>query len=62
MTEQRLANVKKTRVLSQIKCRDCGAVEFVGFVPEDPGTVLCRPCFSRQAKGQKEQRGSLANP
>jgi predicted RNA-binding Zn-ribbon protein involved in translation (DUF1610 family) len=54
MTEQRFANAKATRVLARISCCDCGAVEFVSFVPDDPTTVLCRPCFNRQVK---EQRG-----
>jgi CxxC-x17-CxxC domain-containing protein len=53
MTEQRFANAKKTRVLTKIACRSCGAVEFVTFVPEDPGTVLCRSCFSKQAKAKR---------
>jgi CxxC-x17-CxxC domain-containing protein len=56
MTEQRLANAKKTRVLAQIVCHSCGALEFVSFVPEDPGTVLCRPCFAKRQREQKEQK------
>jgi CxxC-x17-CxxC domain-containing protein len=56
MTEQRLAGAKRTRVLTRIECRDCGAQEFVTFVPEDPATVLCRACFARQARERKEQR------
>jgi CxxC-x17-CxxC domain-containing protein len=56
MTERRLAGAKRTRVLTRIACRDCGASEFVAFVPEDPATVLCRACFAKKNREQKEQR------
>jgi CxxC-x17-CxxC domain-containing protein len=55
MTEQRFASAKRTRVLTRIACRECGASEFVTFVPEDPGSVLCRPCFARRAREQRDR-------
>ena len=45
-----------TTVLTQINCASCGAVEFVRFVPEDPSTVLCRPCYVKKAREQKLDR------
>ena len=56
MTEQRLAHAKRTRVLTKINCCACGAPEFVTFVPDDPGSVLCRACFSKRSKEQRGQR------
>jgi len=62
MSAQRYAstNMKKTRVLTRIKCMSCGAAEFVAFVPEDPETVLCRRCFASLVKEQREQREQKA--
>jgi CxxC-x17-CxxC domain-containing protein len=52
-----LQRPKKThgaKVLTQIQCASCGAVEFVRFVPDDPKSVLCRSCFVNQSREQKK--------
>lgn len=46
-------NSGDTKVLTQIQCASCGATEFVRFVPEDPKSVLCRPCFAKQPREPK---------
>jgi len=46
---------RESKVLTQIHCASCGAAEYVRFVPEDPKTVLCRPCFVKQVKEQKRK-------
>ena len=53
---QKPSNPFEAKVISQIQCASCGAVEFVRFVPEDPKTVLCRSCFVHQAREQKKQK------
>jgi CxxC-x17-CxxC domain-containing protein len=55
MSAARSRKAKESKVLTQILCASCGAVEFVRFVPDDPKTVLCRPCFVKQAKEQKKK-------
>lgn len=55
MSAARSRKARESKVLTQILCASCGAVEFVRFVPEDPKTVLCRPCFVKRAKEQKKQ-------
>ena len=54
MSAARSKRAKESKVLTQIRCASCGAVEFVRFVPDDPNTVLCRPCFVKRAKEQKK--------
>lgn len=43
-----------TQVLIQIQCPDCGATDYVEFVPQDPGTTYCRPCFERRRREPKD--------
>ena len=40
-------------VLTKINCATCGKAEFVGFVPDDPLTVLCGACFSKMRREQR---------
>ncbi|MCL1894411.1 MAG: hypothetical protein FWG02_09285 [Holophagaceae bacterium] len=53
VVEQRPKKNTRTTVLTKIQCFSCGASEFVRFVPEDPKSVLCRPCFAKRAREQK---------
>jgi len=52
---QKPKKLSGTRVLTQIRCAACGAVEFVAFVPDDLTNVLCGNCF-KQAREQKKQK------
>jgi CxxC-x17-CxxC domain-containing protein len=56
ITLQRSKKTRGAKVLTQIQCASCGAVEFVRFVPDDPKSVLCRPCFVKQGQEQKGQK------
>jgi CxxC-x17-CxxC domain-containing protein len=51
---QRSKKTKGAKVLTQIQCASCGAVEFVRFVPDDPKSVLCRPCFVNRSREPKK--------
>jgi hypothetical protein len=50
---QKNKKYSSTRVLTQICCVQCGATEFVGFVPDDLSNVLCGSCFSEKVREQK---------
>lgn len=39
-----------TQVLIQIQCPDCGATDYVEFIPQDPGTTFCRACYERRRR------------
>lgn len=43
----------EAQVLIQIRCMECGTVEYLDFVPPDPAAVYCRACF---AKHRREPR------
>jgi CxxC-x17-CxxC domain-containing protein len=47
------------RILTHITCADCGAQEYLPFVPEDPTKALCRACF---AKSRPEPKSPLRHP
>lgn len=53
------APVRKTvrrgdaQVLIQIRCVECGAEEYLDFVPSDPNATYCRACFSKRKREQK---------
>ena len=36
------------RILTHITCAECGAQEYLPFVPEDPAKALCRTCYAKQ--------------
>jgi CxxC-x17-CxxC domain-containing protein len=38
------------QLLIQIHCADCGTVEYVGFVPQDPQTTYCKSCFRKRKR------------
>lgn len=38
------------RALVQIHCAQCGAEEYLEFVPQDPGTALCSACFAARKR------------
>lgn len=42
-----------TAILSLIHCADCGAEEYLDFIPSDPAEALCRTCFTRKRREQK---------
>ena len=39
-----------TQLLIQIHCADCGAEEYVGFVPQDPLATYCKACFTKRKR------------
>lgn len=41
-----------TQVLTQITCMECGAKEYLGFVPQEPSQTLCTACFGRRKREQ----------
>ena len=45
----------EAQVLIQIHCAECGAEEYLDFVPADPKATYCRACF---AKRRRDQKGS----
>ena len=44
----------EAQVLIQIRCVECGAEEYLDFVPSDPKATYCRACF---AKRKRELKG-----
>lgn len=38
------------QVLTQIRCAECGATEYVGFIPQDPELALCKSCFGKRKR------------
>lgn len=38
------------QVLIQIRCVDCGALEYVSFVPQDPQSTYCKVCFRKRKR------------
>jgi CxxC-x17-CxxC domain-containing protein len=43
----------EAQVLIQIRCADCGVVEYLDFVPSDPNATYCRACFSKRKRELK---------
>lgn len=43
----------ETKVLIQIKCVDCGAQDYLDFMPTDPTHAFCRACYLRRKREQK---------
>lgn len=43
----------ETRVLIQIKCVECGAQDYLDFVPPDPAKATCRACHLRLKREPK---------
>lgn len=41
------------QVLIQIHCVECGAEEYLDFVPSDPNATYCRACFSKRKREPK---------
>ncbi len=42
-----------TAILSLIHCAECGAEEYLDFIPSDPAEALCKACFGRRRREQK---------
>lgn len=42
-----------TAILSLIRCAECGAEEYLDFIPSEPAEALCRTCFTRKRREQK---------
>jgi len=55
-SQQKPQKNSETRVLTQIQCASCGIMDFVGFVPDDPASVLCGVCFAKRAREQKSKK------
>lgn len=45
----------EAQVLIQIHCVECGAEEYLDFVPSDPAATYCRACFSKRKREPKPQ-------
>ncbi len=43
----------RAQILVQIECVECGAREFLDFAPPDSKTALCRECFSKKKREEK---------
>jgi len=56
MSQQKPKKTLRSRVLTQIQCASCGNIDFIGFVPDDPGAALCNPCFAKRVREQKNQK------
>lgn len=46
-----------TQVLTQITCVECGAKEYLGFVPQEPAQALCTACFGKRKREQMPNPG-----
>jgi len=43
----------EAQVLIQIHCAECGAEEYLDFVPSDPKATYCRSCFAKRKRDPK---------
>jgi DNA-directed RNA polymerase subunit RPC12/RpoP len=43
----------EAQVLIQIQCVECGTIEYLDFVPSDPGNTYCRTCFAQRKREEK---------
>lgn len=43
----------EAQVLIQIHCVECGAEEYLDFVPSDPSATYCKACFSKRKRDPK---------
>jgi hypothetical protein len=43
----------ETQVLIQICCVDCGAQDYLDFMPADPAKAFCRACYHRKKREPK---------
>ena len=53
---QKAKKRSETKVINQIQCASCGMIEFIGFVPDDPTSVLCKRCFTNRVREQKKRK------
>ena len=53
LKRQQAKRKRGTTILSLIHCAECGAEEYLDFLPSDPAEALCRACFSRKRREQK---------
>lgn len=52
-TYRRKGGKDTARILTHITCAQCGASEYLPFLPEDPAKALCRACFAKQPSEPK---------
>jgi CxxC-x17-CxxC domain-containing protein len=45
---KRKGGKEAARILTHITCAECGAQEYLPFIPDDPAKALCRACFAKQ--------------
>jgi len=49
----------EAQILTQITCMECGAVEYLDFVPPDVHTTYCHACFTKR---RQELQASRLHP
>ena len=50
LTPRKSPRQGEAQLLIQIHCADCGAEEYVNFVPQDPQTTYCKLCFAKRKR------------
>jgi DNA-directed RNA polymerase subunit RPC12/RpoP len=46
----------ETQVLIQIQCVECGAQDYLDFMPNDPANAYCRACYTRKKREPKNHK------
>ena len=59
LKRQQAKRKRGTSILSLIHCADCGAEEYLYFLPSDPAEALCRACYGKK---RREQRAGTPHP
>lgn len=50
------ARKSEAQILTQITCAECGAVEYIDFVPTDVHAAYCSACFAKKRREMQAVR------